>query len=83
MGLYMVILAIIDQHYAGNYIEHAQSWQGSVLCQILGVFNTFSSEASVLTLGVISADRFYKIVFPLHGAKFGVKQVCHMQRNSK
>ena len=75
MGLYMVILAIVDVYYHGVYIEHAHSWQSSVLCQILGVFNTFSSEASVMTLGVISVDRFYKIVFPLHASKFGLKQV--------
>ena len=75
MGLYMIILAAVDLYYRGDYIEHAHEWTGSTLCQILGVLNTFSSEASVMTLAVISGDRFYKIVFPLHGTKFGIKQV--------
>ena len=72
MGVYMVSLACVDAYYRGVYIEYAQMWTGSWLCQALGFLNTLSSEASVLTLCVISADRFYKIVYPLQGAKFNL-----------
>ena len=74
MGLYMVVLASVDVHYMGEYIEHADAWRHSMLCSLLGVCNTISAEASVFTLCVISADRFYKIVFPLHGARFNLKK---------
>ncbi len=74
MGLYMTILASVDAYYSGVYIEYADQWKDSWLCQILGFLNTLSSEASVFSLCVISADRFYKIVFPLQASKFGLKQ---------
>ncbi|ELT91487.1 hypothetical protein CAPTEDRAFT_106950 [Capitella teleta] len=74
MGLYMVVLASVDVHYMGDYIEHADAWQHSVMCTLLGIIATVSSESSVFILCVISADRFYKIVFPLHGARFGMRR---------
>ena len=74
MGTYMVVLASVDAFYRGVYIEYAESWIGSWLCQFLGFLNTFSSETSVFTLCVISADRFYKIVFPLHASKFDISK---------
>ena len=64
MGVYMVTLAVVDAYYRGVYIEYADEWRQSWVCQLLGVLNTISSEASVFMLCVISADRFYNIVFP-------------------
>ena len=64
MGVYMVTLAVVDAYYRGVYIEYADEWRQSWGCQLLGVLNTISSEASVFMLCVISADRFYNIVFP-------------------
>ncbi len=74
MGLYMTILASVDAYYSGVYIQYADQWKKCWLCQILGFLKTFSSEASVFSLCVISADRFYKIVYPFKGSKFGIKQ---------
>ncbi len=74
MGLYMVVLASVDAYYSGVYIQYAENWKSSWLCQILGFLNTLSSEASVFSLCLISADRFYKIVFPFKGNKFGIRQ---------
>ncbi len=74
MGLYMTILASVDAYYSGVYIQYADQWKTSWLCQVLGFLNTLSSEASVLSLCLISADRFYKIVFPFKGSKFGNKE---------
>ena len=74
MGLYMVTLASVDAYYRGVYIEFADVWTNSWICQFLGFINTFSSETSVFTLCLISADRFYKIVFPLQSVNFGMKQ---------
>ena len=73
MGLYMVILASVDLYYRGVYIEYAQSWTGSWLCQALGLINTLSSEASVFTLCIITLHRVYVIVYPLRSALFSMK----------
>ncbi len=78
MGLYMVILASVDVYYSGVYIQYAENWKSSWLCQILGCVNTLSSEASVLSLCLISADRFYKIVFPFKASKFGIKRARYV-----
>ena len=72
MGAYMLTLGCADLYFRGVYIEHAKAWKSSTLCQFLGFLNTLSSEASVFVLCVISADRFYKVVFPLQGAKFNL-----------
>lgn len=71
MGLYMVTLASVDTYYRGVYIEYADSWRQSWLCQILGFLNTIASEASVFILCLISGDRFYNIVFPFKAMKSG------------
>ena len=71
MGIYMVTLAIVDIYYRGVYIEYAEEWTQSWLCQVLGFTNTLSSEASVFMLCLISGDRFYNIVFPFKALSSG------------
>ena len=64
MGVYMLVLAIVDAHYRGRYIENATRWRLSWTCQVLGFFSAVSSEASVLTLFVVTCDRMQKLLFP-------------------
>ena len=64
MGLYMIAIAAADLYYRGNYIENAKAWKSSALCQFLGLLSTVSSEASVLSLCIITYDRLFNIVFP-------------------
>jgi leucine-rich repeat-containing G protein-coupled receptor 8 len=64
MGVYLLIIAVVDLYYRGVYIVHDKLWRESPLCKLAGFISTFSSELSVLTLVVITIDRFLSIIFP-------------------
>ncbi|XP_070533608.1 G-protein coupled receptor GRL101-like [Ptychodera flava] len=64
MGVYLIIIAVADTYYRGNYIIHDKVWRQSQFCKIAGFLSTFSSELSVFTLTVITVDRLVCIVFP-------------------
>ncbi|RUS76500.1 hypothetical protein EGW08_015725, partial [Elysia chlorotica] len=74
MGVYMVIIAVVDTHYRGVYSLYSTQWTNSRLCKFAGFISTFSSELSVLTLTTITLDRLMCILFPLKRIKLGLKQ---------
>ena len=63
MGLYLLIIAIVDVKWQGNYFEHDGTWRSSAACNTAGVLSMLSSEVSVMTLTILTADRFMRIVF--------------------
>ena len=70
MGVYLFILAAVDAGTRGSYNKHAKQWQQGVGCKIAGFLSVFSTELSVLTLNIITLERYYTILFPLHQAKW-------------
>jgi leucine-rich repeat-containing G protein-coupled receptor 7 len=44
MGLYLVIIAIKDIQYRGNYNFHAYAWYNSWECTLIGILAMISSE---------------------------------------
>ncbi|KAL9987529.1 hypothetical protein ACROYT_G001853 [Oculina patagonica] len=64
MGVYLLTIAIMDVKWRGEYFKHDIEWRSGVGCQIVGVLSMLSSEVSVLTLTIITMDRFLCIVFP-------------------
>ncbi|XP_050710992.1 G-protein coupled receptor GRL101-like isoform X2 [Eriocheir sinensis] len=70
MGVYLLMIAGVDIAYRGVYRMHEQKWRSSLLCQAAGFFSTFSSEASVFTLTVITLDRLTMII-----SDYGVRRV--------
>ncbi|XP_048584250.1 uncharacterized protein LOC5517652 isoform X2 [Nematostella vectensis] len=66
MGVYMLLIAIKDVEYQGEYFKHDIEWRSGRLCQFAGALSLTSSEVSVLLLTLITADRFKSIVFPFH-----------------
>lgn len=66
MGVYMVILAVMDLVIGDTYFweGRAQEWRSSLSCQIAGFISFLSSEASVFLVTLISVDRFICIIFP-------------------
>ncbi|KAG0726534.1 G-protein coupled receptor GRL101 [Chionoecetes opilio] len=70
MGGYLLVIAGVDLYYRGVYRLHERQWRSSYLCQLAGFLSTFSSEASVFTLTVITLDRLTIILSP-----FGVRRV--------
>lgn len=70
MGIYLLIIATVDQYYRGRYIEVSELWRKSILCKFCGFLSTMSSEASVFTLVAITMDRMICIVFPFSKWRF-------------
>ncbi|XP_072024540.1 uncharacterized protein [Amphiura filiformis] len=65
MGIYLLVIASVDQYYNEYFPLHAKLWRKSVLCKVAGFLSVLSSEASLLFLTIISVDRlwaFRKIV---------------------
>lgn len=72
MGIYLLIIAIVDVYYRGYYIELSDYWRKSTLCKICGVLSTVSSEVSVFTLVFITLDRLITLSFPFSNYKFTI-----------
>lgn len=74
MGVYLLIIASVDMNFRGVYILYDAFWRHSGLCKFAGFLSTYSSEISVLTLLVITMDRFVSITFPFRLSRMGMKQ---------
>lgn len=70
MGLYLVIIAYHDVKWDGNYFMYDVKWRGSSTCNISGALSMIASEASVLLLATITADRLNSIVFHIKARPF-------------
>ena len=75
MGVYLLIIAVVDSYYRGVYSAYEKGWKTSSLCQFSGFISTFSSELSVLTLTVITLDRLICIIFPLKVCQITIYQI--------
>jgi len=75
MGLYLLIIAIKDVQWQGEYFKHDFSWRTGRLCQFAGVLSMLSSEVSVAMLTIITADRLICIVFPFRFKRISLKRV--------
>ena len=62
MGVYMLLISIIDALYNGVYCLKSIEWLYSYTCNVLGVLVVLSSQASVLTLVVLSTVRLVTVV---------------------
>jgi hypothetical protein len=63
-GIYLVIIAIADTVYKGNYILNEKEWRQSIICKFAGVLMTIASEASVNFILLIALDRFIAVHQP-------------------
>ena len=64
MGIYLLIIAIKDVQWQGEYFPHDFKWRSGVTCAVTGALSMVSSEVSVLMLTVITTDRLICVVFP-------------------
>ena len=74
MGVYLLIVAVVDARYRGVYIVHDVAWRRSNLCRLAGFLSTFSSEFSLFALVVITVDRFVSIRFPFRLERLGMTE---------
>ncbi|XP_068082064.1 lutropin-choriogonadotropic hormone receptor [Anabrus simplex] len=66
MGVYLLLIAIMDSKSMGQYFNYAIDWQSGYGCQVAGFLTVFSSELSIYTLTVITAERWYTITYAIH-----------------
>ena len=71
MGIYLVTIATVDVYYRGHYASNDLTWKRSALCMFAGFVSTFSGELSVLTLTVITIDRFIVFHFNSPSVRLG------------
>ena len=64
MGVYLLIIAIKDVQWQGEYFKHDVNWRSGLTCAFTGILSMASSEVSVLMLTLITTDRLICIVFP-------------------
>lgn len=77
MGVYLIIIAVQDTRWQGEYFEHDVRWRGGTLCQVTGALSMLSSEVSVMLLTVITADRLICIVFHFRVQPLSLK-TCYL-----
>ncbi|XP_049822980.1 relaxin receptor 2 [Aethina tumida] len=65
MGIYLFIIAAVDQEYRGEYLMHQYQWRHSLRCNLCGFLSTLSCESSVLILTLVTYDRFISVTQPL------------------
>ncbi|XP_063877779.1 LOW QUALITY PROTEIN: follicle-stimulating hormone receptor-like [Scylla paramamosain] len=66
MGLYLLLIAAMDLHTIGSYFNSAIYWQNGPGCKVAGFLTVFASELSILTLTVITLERWYAITYAIH-----------------
>ncbi|KAH9498144.1 hypothetical protein Btru_008373 [Bulinus truncatus] len=64
MGVYLMIIAVVDVVCADVYVVYDESWRKSFLCNFSGFLSTLSSETSTFLIGLITLDRFISISYP-------------------
>ncbi|XP_048778316.2 G-protein coupled receptor GRL101-like [Ostrea edulis] len=73
MGVYLYIVAITNLIYTGRYGLSDYTWRHSAACTVTGIIATLSSEASALTVFLITLDRFIAVKYPFSNLKFSIK----------
>ncbi|XP_041644933.1 LOW QUALITY PROTEIN: lutropin-choriogonadotropic hormone receptor-like [Cheilinus undulatus] len=66
MGLYLMLIALMDRRSRHEYYNHATDWQTGPGCGVAGFLTVFASELSVYTLTVISLERWHTITNAMH-----------------
>ncbi|KAI5611540.1 lutropin-choriogonadotropic hormone receptor precursor, partial [Silurus asotus] len=61
IGVYLLMIAIVDLRTRGCYSQHAIEWQTGVGCNIAGFLSVFGGELSIYTLSTITIERWYTI----------------------
>ena len=64
MGIYSAIIAAADEAFRGQYLHHEDRWMNSVACKVAGFLSLLSSEASILTLLLLTLDHLVVVCVP-------------------
>ncbi|XP_048863429.1 lutropin-choriogonadotropic hormone receptor isoform X2 [Brienomyrus brachyistius] len=61
IGVYLLMIAVVDARTRGSYSQHAIEWQTGPGCAAAGFLSMFGGELSVYTLMVITLERWHTI----------------------
>ena len=64
MGVNMLLLASADVYFGDKFPSFSDSWRTGIPCKLAGMLSIISSEASVLIITLITADRLLGILYP-------------------
>ncbi|KAJ8034627.1 Relaxin receptor 2 [Holothuria leucospilota] len=73
MGVYLLAIGIADAKFGKDYYWFALNWRKGKQCKIIGFIGLLSNVVSVLTLTIVSIERFLNIVFTFSKFQFGSK----------
>ena len=75
MGIALLLIAIKSAQFSGSYCKFDKTWRTSTTCNFIGILNVLSSEASVLVLVCITAQRLYSVHRPIQARNSSIKLV--------
>ncbi|XP_059215885.1 lutropin-choriogonadotropic hormone receptor [Centropristis striata] len=61
IGIYLLMIAIVDLRTHGHYSQHAIEWQTGPGCSAAGFLSVFGGELSIYTLSSITLERWHTI----------------------
>ena len=61
MGIYLISLGIAGLRLSGRFCQHQLEWCSGVICEAMGSLAIIASEASVLTMVMLTAFRLYTV----------------------
>ena len=64
-GLYLVVIALADWHYKGNYIGLDMSWRNSLICKLSSFCVLVSLTVSPVILSILMLTKFCVIKWPM------------------
>ena len=75
MGIVLLMIAIKSAQFSGSYCKFDKTWRTSGTCNFIGILTVSSSEASVLALVCITAQRLYSVHRPIQARNSSVKLI--------
>lgn len=61
VGVYLLLIAIIDDHKGASYCTEQFQWKGSSQCLVLGSLSSIGSQMSLFTMTILSVYRLHRI----------------------
>lgn len=65
MGVYLLVIGIVDATTIGEFSQHAVKWKESIGCQAIGTLVVFSCSLSLFTLTLITLERYATIIYAM------------------
>lgn len=65
LSAYLVVIAVVNEKFTGNFIEYDYKWRYSIYCKLTGIFASNSILYTNICLLIITIDRSMAICSPI------------------